>query len=89
MQRSMGQDLRQAGAPFKFAPDDGPAFFERAGWKPVDVRSLLHTAATLGRLSWGMRLIALLPDSKGRVPKSPWGGVCLFEKIRDSEPGHD
>jgi hypothetical protein len=27
-----------------------------------------------------MRLFALLPDSAGRVPSSPWGGVCLFEK---------
>ena len=82
MQKTMGQDLRHAGAPFKFAPNEGPSFFERAGWKPVDVRSLLHTAATLRRLPWRMRLFALLPDSAGRVPNSPWGGVCLFEKIR-------
>jgi methyltransferase (TIGR00027 family) len=81
---AMAQDLAQAGAPFKFAPAEGPAFFERAGWTPVDVRSLLHTAATLHRLSWRMRLFALLPDSKGRVPKNPWGGVCLFDKIRES-----
>jgi methyltransferase (TIGR00027 family) len=82
MQKTMGQDLRHAGAPFKFAPDEGPAFFERAGWKPLDVRSLLHAAAKLRRLSWGMRLLALLPDSRGRTPNSPWGGVCLFEKMR-------
>ena len=81
MLKTMGQELQHAGAPFKFAPDDGPAFFERAGWKPLEVRSLLHTAATLKRLSWRMRLFALLPDSAGRVPSSPWGGVCLFEKI--------
>jgi len=80
MLKTMGQELQHAGAPFKFAPDDGPAFFERAGWKPLEVRSLLHTAATLKRLSWRMRLFALLPDSAGRVPSSPWGGVCLFEK---------
>ena len=82
MQKTMGQDLRHAGAPFKFAPDEGPAFFERAGWKPVHVRSLLHTAATLRRLSWRMRLFALLPDSAGRIPNSPWGGVCLFERLK-------
>src|SRR5262245_11535028 len=81
MQKTMGQQLQHAGAPFKFAPNDGPAFFERAGWKPLEVRSLLHTAAALKRLSWRMRLFALLPDSAGRVPNSPWGGVCLFEKI--------
>jgi len=77
---TMAQDLQRAGAPFKFAPDEGPAFFERAGWKPIEVGSLLPTAAKLKRLNWRMRLIALLPDSKGRVPRSPWGGVCLFEK---------
>jgi methyltransferase (TIGR00027 family) len=84
MQKTMGETLRQSGASFKFAPAEGPAFFERVGWKPLDVRSLLHTAATLKRLPWRMRLVALLPDSKGRVPNSPWGGVCLFERIRDS-----
>jgi methyltransferase (TIGR00027 family) len=84
MQKSMGQDLREAGAPFKFAPDEGPAFFERCGWTPVDVQSMLHNAASLKRLSGWMRMIALLPDSKGRQPRSPWGGVCLFEKVRAS-----
>ena len=29
------QDLRHAGALFKFAPDEDPAFFERAAWKTV------------------------------------------------------
>jgi methyltransferase (TIGR00027 family) len=74
------RNLEQAGAPLKFAPDEGPAFFERHGWTLVDVQSMLHTAARLKRLSLWMRLIALLPDSKGRTPRSPWGGVCLFER---------
>jgi len=81
MRKSVGlRDLEQAGAALKFAPKEGPAFFERHGWTLVDVQSLLHTAARLKRLSFGMRLIALLPDSKGRTPRSPWGGVCLFER---------
>ena len=74
------RSLEQAGAPLKFAPAEGPAFFERHGWTLVDVQSMLHTAARLKRLSFGMRLFALLPDSKGRTPRSPWGGVCLFER---------
>jgi methyltransferase (TIGR00027 family) len=81
MQKSGGlKNLEQAGAPLKFAPEEGPAFFERQGWTLVDVQSMLHTAARLKRLSFGMRLIALLPDSKGRTPRSLWGGVCLFER---------
>ena len=81
MQGTAGMEsLQEAGAPLKFAPDDGPAFFERHGWKLMEVGSLLHTAAGLKRLSWRMRLVALLPDSKGREPKAPWGGVCLFSR---------
>ena len=81
MQKSGGlRNLEQAGAPLQFAPEEGPAFFERHGWTLVDVQSMLHTAARLKRLSFGMRLIALLPDPKGRTPRSPWGGVCLFER---------
>lgn len=80
MQKSGLSNLERAGAPLKFAPDEGPAFFERYGWKIVDVQSLLQTAGRLKRLSFGMRLVALLPDFKGRQPQSPWGGVCLFER---------
>ncbi len=80
MQKSGLRNLERAGAPLKFAPAEGPALFERYGWKIVDVQSLLQTAGRLKRLSFGMRLIALLPDFKGRQPQSPWGGVCLFER---------
>jgi methyltransferase (TIGR00027 family) len=81
MQGSAGmKSLQDAGAPLKFAPVEGPAFFERHGWSPVEVCSLLHTAARLKRLSLRMRLIALLPDTKGRHPTAPWGGVCVFRK---------
>jgi hypothetical protein len=40
--------------------------------------SLLPTAAKLKRLSMGMRLLALLPDPKGKHPDKPWGGVCVL-----------
>jgi methyltransferase (TIGR00027 family) len=81
MQKGGGlKSLEQAGAPLKFAPEEGPAFFERHGWTLVDVQSMLQTAARLKRLSFWMRLIALLPDSKGRTPRGFWGGVCLFER---------
>jgi methyltransferase (TIGR00027 family) len=82
MKASMGRELQNAGAPFKFAPDEGPAFFERCGWKLIEAHSLLHTAAKLRRLSFTMRLVALLPDTAGRHPDRPWGGVCLFERSR-------
>jgi methyltransferase (TIGR00027 family) len=78
--RSMGANLEAAGAPLKFAPGEGPAFFARYGWRPVEAQSLLHAAAALKRLRPLFRLMALLPDPAGRHPNRPWGGVCLFER---------
>jgi methyltransferase (TIGR00027 family) len=79
LQKRMAAQLNQA-APFKFAPDEGPNFFLRHGWKPVDVRSLLKNAARLKRLSYFLRLIALLPESESSRRNRPWSGVCLFSR---------
>ncbi len=77
----MNPQLSQAGAPLRFAPEEGPAFFARHGWQPADVRPLLETARRLGRLPWFLRLIALLfGTSPGPKGKRPWSGICLFAK---------
>jgi methyltransferase (TIGR00027 family) len=79
LQKTIGRPLVDAGSPLKFAPREGPEFFIPYGWRSVETRSLLHTAAKLKSLSLGMRLLALLPDSAGRMPDKPWGGVCVLE----------
>lgn len=79
LQKSIGGPLSDAGSPLTFAPRDGPEFFVPYGWKSAETRSVLHTAAKLKRLSFGMRLLSLLPDPAGRKPDKPWGGVCVFE----------
>ena len=79
LQKSIGGPLSDAGSPLKFAPRSGPEFFASCGWKLVETHSLLQTAARLRRLSFGMRLLSLLPDPAGRKPDKPWGGVCLLE----------
>ena len=79
LQKAIGSPLDRAGSPLKFAPREGPNFFAPCGWKAVEARSVLHTAAKLKRLSFGMRLLSLLPDAAGRKPDKPWGGVCVFE----------
>jgi methyltransferase (TIGR00027 family) len=79
LQKRMVAQLNQA-APFKFAPVEGPDFFLRHGWKPVDVRSLLKNAARLKRLSFFLRLIALLPESESSRRNRPWSGICLFSR---------
>jgi len=76
----MGEIVRQAGAPYLFAPSEGPAFFERSGWTVQEVRSMLKTARKLGRLPLKMRMIAMLPESNGPQGDRPWSGVCLLAK---------
>ncbi len=80
LQQTVGGPLSQAGAPLKFGPAEGPGFFTRFGWKPVEVRSLLKTAARLRRLPLWMRLLALLPESTGAQGSRPWSGICLLGK---------
>jgi hypothetical protein len=72
--------LKAASAPLQFAPEEGPPFFQQFGWRPVEVRSLLKTAARARRVSLVMRLLALLPDSETRQGSRPWSAVCLAER---------
>ncbi|HEY3155533.1 MAG TPA: class I SAM-dependent methyltransferase [Candidatus Eisenbacteria bacterium] len=46
----------------------------------TEVRSYMKWAARKGRLNPVMRLLALLPESKGRQGSRPWAAVCLLEK---------
>jgi methyltransferase (TIGR00027 family) len=75
---SAGDLVRQAGAPFLFAPAEGPAFFERHGWQVLGVRSLLKTAAALKRLPIFLRMMAMLPEGSKPAGSRPWSGVCLL-----------
>jgi methyltransferase (TIGR00027 family) len=78
MQKRMSDLVTQAGAPYRFAPPEGPPFFMPFGWTPIEVRSLMKTAAKLKRLSLFLRLMSLLPDSSGAQGSRPWSAVCLF-----------
>ena len=80
LQKQIGSRLGQAGAPLKFAPDEGPAFFTKCAWTPIEVRSMLQTGAQIKRLPLLLRLFALFPDTKGTKPKQIWGGVVLLSK---------
>jgi len=82
LQKGMGQRIREGKAGFKFGPEEGPDFFARYGWTPIDVRSMLQTAARLKRLTPWMRLLSLLPESKGKQGSRPWSAVCLCRNDR-------
>ncbi len=77
----MGALVAQAGAPYLFGPPEGPPFFERCGWRPVEVKSMLKTAGKLNRLSLKFRMFALLPESSGAQGSRPWSAVCLLARL--------
>ena len=73
-----GSELAQAGAPFKFAPPEGPDFFRKFGWRPVEVQSAFKAASRTGRLPWRLKIFGLFPESNGAQGKRPWSGICLM-----------
>lgn len=80
MQKTTGKHLSQVGAPFKFAPREGPDFFQAHGWERMEVKGILKTSAQFKRPPLLLRLLALLPESAGPAGNRPWSGVCLFQK---------
>ena len=80
LQEQMGDIVKQAGAPYLFAPPEGPRFFDACGWTPVAVSSMLKAARKLNRLPLFLRMIAMLPESNGPQGSRPWSAVCLLAK---------
>lgn len=66
-------------APFKFAPEDGLAYFENLGWRTLEVESLLVAANRFHRLPMFMRPVAWLPQPDPRHPgRRAWSAVALL-----------
>jgi len=80
MKERMSRIAIESGAPFLFAPPEGPEFFTPYGWTAVSVRSLLKTAGKLERLPFALRMFSLLPESPGRQGSRPWAAVCLLAR---------
>jgi methyltransferase (TIGR00027 family) len=78
--KQWGASLDQAGAPLKFAPPEGPEFFRPFGWKPIEARPVMKTAARVKRAPLLLRLLAKLPEAKGPPGNRPWSAVCLLER---------
>lgn len=81
IQERMGPALGGSGAEFQFAPEEGEEFFLQYGWRTIESRSGLKTAASLNRLNEQMLQVAALPEPQGRRDQFPWTGVCLFENM--------
>jgi len=82
-QEKMGSALEGSHAEFQFAPEEGEAFFLRYGWRNLESKSKLKTAATLHRLNDEMMKFAAMPEPEGPKRQFPWSGACLFENITD------
>jgi len=80
--REMGPHLDAAGTPLKFGPENGEEFFRQYGWRPIESRSLMKTAASLSRLPAAMMGVASIPEPEGPKGQFPWSGVCVLENIR-------
>jgi methyltransferase (TIGR00027 family) len=79
LKKKMGTQMGDS-AVLKFAPPEGPAFFGPYGWKPLEVRSFLKTAAQLKRLPFFLKIVSLLPESNGAQGSRPWAAACLMAK---------
>jgi len=80
-QKEMGPALKESGAVFQFAPEEGEEFFERYGWKHIESKSKLKTAGMLNRLDDEMKAYADYPEPPGPRRPFPWAGDCLFENM--------
>jgi methyltransferase (TIGR00027 family) len=77
MNRKMAGMLENA--PFKFAPENGLAYFEELGWRTVEAESNLEAAHRLRRLPLLMRPATWLRPTDPRRPgRRPWGAVALL-----------
>jgi methyltransferase (TIGR00027 family) len=82
LQKETGfQLLKESNVPLKFAPGEGEGFFLRYGWRHLESRSKLKTAAMLNRLNDEMMSYASYPEPEGPKGQFPWSGDCLFENI--------
>ena len=81
IQKEMQPALQGSGALFQFAPEEGEEFFEKYGWKNIESRSKLKTAAKLNRLYDELKAFADSPEPPGPHRPFPWAGDCLLENV--------
>lgn len=68
-------------APFKFAPENGLAYFENLGWRTVDVQALYLAAHRFHRLPVWMRPLTWLPPPNPRHPGGrAWSATALLTR---------
>ncbi|HET9595162.1 MAG TPA: SAM-dependent methyltransferase [Anaeromyxobacteraceae bacterium] len=85
MERTWGRAVAAGGAPFRFAPAEGTAFFERLGWLEVEFRSTWEEGLRLGRTMPFARLwsaLARLLPAERREEFRTMSGIVLLRRAR-------
>ncbi|MHB1312709.1 MAG: class I SAM-dependent methyltransferase [Gemmatimonadaceae bacterium] len=83
MQRSWGKTAAFGNAPFRFAPAEGTAFFERSGWREREYRSAWTESKRLKRTmrgAWLWGIFALLQTRKQRAESLRMSGFVMLDR---------
>lgn len=84
MERSWGSAVRAGNAPFQFAIDDRPAFFQPLGWREAEFRSGLDEARRLKRempFAWITHFMMRLQPRKKRDAIRAMNGYLMLERV--------
>jgi methyltransferase (TIGR00027 family) len=84
MSRTWGKSVAAGGAPFKFAPAEGTAFFQPYGWREAAFRSTWEEAQRLNRTmkgAWLWNLIGKLAPKSFREKSRRFSGYVLLERV--------
>jgi methyltransferase (TIGR00027 family) len=83
MEKNWGPHLAAGNAPFQFAPPEGTRFFEPAGWREAEFRSMWEESLRLKRtmrLAWLWQLIGRLYPKRKREEFRRFSGIVLLER---------
>jgi methyltransferase (TIGR00027 family) len=82
------QELKWANAEFKFAPEEGTAFFEPFGWQEAEYHDLIISAERFNRDPWSLKvmrfLVRLAPSAQQR-PFRRLIGIARFDRLDQAE----
>ncbi len=84
MLRWWGRPAESGGAPFFFAPESGPAFFEPHGWREAEWHATWEDARRLKRRmrgAWLWDLLGRLASDERRERFRRFSGSLLLERI--------
>ena len=82
--RNMGKATAAGGAPMKFGPAEGTAYFGPSGWRELEWRSTGEEAYRLHRemrMAWLWRLLGLVTTAKSRERWRRFAGFALLERV--------